>query len=130
MESPALECLYLGSFRSINPIMSHRHSKTMAARHSRYGDFSLLLYLGLFVLQNPRALLHISGMVLLGILYMPINGGGCTFFIFAAAMLPFCVGSQPASAIGLVSIGTIGAIEGLLIRACPRGACFTLRFFL
>src|SRR6202007_660232 len=44
-----------------------------------------------------------------------INGGACTFFIFAAAMVPFCVNSQAASAVGLLVIGAVGAIEGLVL---------------
>jgi two-component system sensor histidine kinase DesK len=70
----------------------------------------------LFILVNPRALAHIAGMVLLGLLFQPINGGACTFFIFAAAMLPFCVESQISALAGLLAIGAIGAIEGLLLH--------------
>jgi len=55
-------------------------------------------------------------MLLLGLLYQPINAGACTFFIFAAAMLPFCVESQAAAWAGLLAIGAIGAIEGLLLH--------------
>jgi two-component system sensor histidine kinase DesK len=40
----------------------------------------------------------------------------CTFFIFAAAMLPFCVETQSAAVIGLGTIGAIGVIEGLLLH--------------
>jgi two-component system sensor histidine kinase DesK len=76
----------------------------------------LFLYFGLFFLVNPRALAHIAGMVLLGLLYQPINGGACTFFIFAAAMLPFCVESQAAAFAGLFAIGAIGAVECLLLH--------------
>jgi two-component system sensor histidine kinase DesK len=73
-------------------------------------------YFGLFVLANPRALFHIAGMLLLGVLYQPINSGACTFFIFAAAMVPFCVPTQTAAVIGLLAIGSVGALEGLLLR--------------
>jgi two-component system sensor histidine kinase DesK len=55
-------------------------------------------------------------MVLLGLLYQPINSGACTFFIFAAAMLPFCVDTKTAAVIGLATIGAIGGIEGLLLH--------------
>ena len=47
--------------------------------------------------RTRASLAHIAGMVLLGLLYQPINGGACTFFIFAAAMLPFCVETQTAA---------------------------------
>jgi two-component system sensor histidine kinase DesK len=76
----------------------------------------LVLYFGLFVFQHPRALLHVGGMMLLGLLFQPINQGSCTFFIFAAAMLPFCVETQKFAFAGLGAIGTIGAIDGILFH--------------
>jgi two-component system sensor histidine kinase DesK len=54
--------------------------------------------------------------MVLGVLFEPINQGACTFFIFAAAMIPFCVETQLAAVIGLITIGSVGAIEGLLLH--------------
>ncbi len=124
--SPLLWVIYLGFF-FVEPIYSHASLRLWALDILGSLIF-LLLYFGLFVLENPRSLLHIAGMVLLGILYLPINGGGSTFFIFAAAMLPFCVDSQAASVIGLVTIGTIGAIEGLLRHIPTWGLFYTSLF--
>src|SRR5260370_27985140 len=76
----------------------------------------LFLYFGLFILVPPRSLVHIAGMMLLGLLYQPSNGGACTFFIFAAAMLPFCVESQAASFAGLLAIGATGAIQAFFLH--------------
>lgn len=112
--SPLLWVVYLGFF-FIDPIMSHASLKLWLLDGLGAVLF-LFLYFGLFVLANPRALAHIGGMVLLGLVYQPINGGACTFFIFAAAMLPFCVESQTAAFAGLFAIGAIGAIEGLLLH--------------
>jgi len=106
--------VYLGFF-FIDPIMSHASLKLWLLDGLGTVVF-LFLYFGLFLLVNPRALAHVAGMVLLGLVYQPINGGACTFFIFAAAMLPFCVESQGAAVAGLLSIGAIGAIEGLLLH--------------
>src|SRR6266436_7042621 len=92
--SPLLWVVYLGFF-FIQPIMDHVSLK-MWLLDGLGAVLFLILYFGLFVLVNPRSLAHIVGMVLLGLLYQPINGGACTFFIFAAAMLPFSVGSQAA----------------------------------
>jgi len=55
-------------------------------------------------------------MLLLGVLFQPFNGGAGTFFIFAAAMLPFCVESPAKAWLGLFAIGAIGAVEGLLFH--------------
>ncbi len=83
----------------------------------------------LFFLVNPRALAHIAGMVLLGIAFQPINGGACTFFIFAAAMVPFCVKTQRAAAIGLITIGSIGGRRRACCCTSADGSCSTRRCF-
>jgi two-component system, NarL family, sensor histidine kinase DesK len=49
-------------------------------------------------------------------LFLPINGGACTFFIFASAMLPFCLSTQTAAFVGLAVVAMVGAIEGLLLH--------------
>jgi two-component system, NarL family, sensor histidine kinase DesK len=112
--SPLLWVLYLGFF-FVDPIVSHASSKIWTLDLLGTAVF-LVLYFGLFVLANPRALVHIAGLVILGLLFLPINAGACTFFIFAAAMLPFCVDSQGAAVLGLATIGSVGAIEGLLLH--------------
>jgi two-component system, NarL family, sensor histidine kinase DesK len=112
--SPLLWVVYLGFF-FIQPVYDHVSVK-MWLLDALGAVLFLFLYFGLFVLANPRALAHIAGMVLLGLLYQPINGGACTFFIFAAAMVPFCVNSQPAAVVGLLTIGAVGAIEGLFLH--------------
>jgi len=67
-------------------------------------------------------------MMLLGLLFQPINHGACTFFIFAAAMLPFCVKTNTAAIIGLFTIGSIAATEGLLLKL-DRWALFFSTLF-
>jgi two-component system sensor histidine kinase DesK len=112
--SPLLWISYLGFF-FLSPIFDHASLKIWLLDGLGAVIF-LCLYLGLFLLVSPRGLVHITGMVLLGLLYQPINGGACTFFIYAAAMLPFCVETQGAAVTGLITIGAIGAVEGLILR--------------
>jgi two-component system sensor histidine kinase DesK len=112
--SPLLWVIYLGFF-FIDPILSHASAKLWLLDGLGATVF-LFLYFGLFALECPRALLHIAGMMVLGVLFEPINQGACTFFIFAAAMIPFCVETQLAAVIGLITIGSVGAIEGLLLH--------------
>ena len=107
--SPLLWIVYLGFF-FVDPVLSHASLKIWLLDGLGAAVF-ILLYYGLFVLVHPRALTHIAGMMLLGVLFQPINGGACTFFIYAAAMLPFCVESQKAAVVGLLTIGSIGLIE-------------------
>jgi two-component system sensor histidine kinase DesK len=104
--------VYLGFF-FMDPVMGHAGLRLWLLDVAGAVVF-LFLYFGLFVLQNPRAIVHVGGMVLLGLLFQPINGGACTFFIFAAAMLPFCVETQTAAVVGLGAIGVIGAIQPVL----------------
>lgn len=112
--SPLLWVIYLGFF-FIDPIFSHA-SLRMWLLDGLGAAIFLAFYFGLFVLVNPRALAHIAGMVLLGIVFQPINSGACTFFIFAAAMVPFCVKTQRAGVVGLIAVGSIGGLEGLLLH--------------
>jgi two-component system, NarL family, sensor histidine kinase DesK len=112
--SPLFWVLYLGFF-FIDPVMSPASLRVWLLDAVGAALF-LILYFGLFVLECPRSLVHIGGMMLLGVLYQPINVGACTFFIFAAAMLPFCVETQTAAVLGLGAIGAIGAVEGLLLH--------------
>jgi two-component system sensor histidine kinase DesK len=112
--SPLLWVVYLGFF-FVQPIYDHVSLK-MWLLNGLGAVLFLCLYFGLFVLVKPRALAHIAGMMLLGLLYQPINPGACTFFIFAAAMLPFCVESQAAAVVGLLTIGAIAAVEGLFLH--------------
>jgi two-component system sensor histidine kinase DesK len=113
--SPLIWVVYLGFF-FVDPILSHASMRIWLL--DALGAFIfLILYFGLFFLENPYALAHVGGMVLLGLFYQPINQGACTFFIFAAAMLPFCVETQAAAWLGLGVIGGLGAIDGLLRHA-------------
>jgi two-component system, NarL family, sensor histidine kinase DesK len=112
--SPLLWVVYLGFF-FVDPVVSHASLKLWLLDGFGAAVF-LLLYFGLFFLECPRSVAHIAGMVLLGLMFQPINTGACTFFIFAAAMLPFCVATQTAAWIGVASIGAIGGLEGMLLH--------------
>jgi two-component system sensor histidine kinase DesK len=112
--SPLLWVVYLGFF-FIDPVLSHASARIWLLDGLGAAAF-LVLYFGLFWIENPRTIVHIGGMVVLGVLFAPINAGACTFFIFAAAMLPFSVQSQTAAVAGLGAIGLIGGIEGWLLH--------------
>jgi len=68
----------------------------------------LLLYFGLFWAKSQRrALLHVLGLVVLGVVYTPYNGGSTTFFIFAAAVSPFLVDSEADAFKILLGVETV-----------------------
>lgn len=124
--SPLLWVVYLGFF-FIDPIASHAGLKIWMFDGLGAAAF-LVLYFGLFALRNPHALFHIAGMVLLGLLFQPINSGASTFFIFAAAMLPFCVQTQTAAFVGLAAIGATAAVQGWLLHLNPWNRFFSTLF--
>jgi len=112
--SPLLWVIYLGFF-FIDPIASHATLKIWLLDLAGALAF-LFLYFGLFAIECPNVWLHIGGMVALGLAYQPINHGACTFFIFAAAMLPFTVNTRTAAIAGLATVGIVAAIEGFLLH--------------
>jgi two-component system, NarL family, sensor histidine kinase DesK len=71
----------------------------------------LVLYLGLFKLRNKRwELLDLGLMVLVGCVYAPFNTGASSFFIFAAALLPYVVETE----LGVLKLlAVIVAVAGL-----------------
>lgn len=103
--------VYLGFFFT-DPVVSHASSRIWTLDIAGALIF-LLLYFGLFFLENPYALAHIGGMLALGLLYQPINAGASTFLIFACAMVPFCVETQLEAFIGIGAIAAIGAAQAL-----------------
>lgn len=111
---PLLWVLYLGFF-FVQPVFDHVGRKQWAFDVLGAAIF-LVLYWGIFLLERPLPFLHVGGMVLLGVLYLPYNAGGCTFFIFAAAMVPFLVDTQGRAIAGLGAIAAIAAIEGFLLH--------------
>lgn len=111
---PLLWWLYLGFF-FVEPVAAHV-SRRQWSLDILGAVIFLVLYFGIFLLERPRPFIHVGGMVLLGVLFLPYNTGGCTFFIFAAAMIPFMVGTQARAVVGLGVIAAIAAGEGLYFR--------------
>lgn len=100
---------YLGFF-FIDPVLSHASSKIWLLTALATVIF-LFLYFGLFWLNHTRPLLHVVGMLVLGVLFAPINAGAATFFIFAAAFVPFCVKTERQAIASLSGIVVLAAIE-------------------
>jgi two-component system sensor histidine kinase DesK len=106
--------LYLGFF-FVSPVVEHASRKQWLFDGLGAAIF-LLLYWGLFLLERPRALVHFGGILLLGVLFLPYNGGACTFFIFAAALVPFLVDTQRRALLALGVVAGIGAVEGFALH--------------
>jgi two-component system sensor histidine kinase DesK len=106
--APYIWLAYL-CFFFIQPVMDHAGWKIWSLTAFATVIF-LFLYFGLFWQEKPRSLLHVAGMVILGLAFAPINSGASTFFIFGAAFIPFCVQTEGA-AVGLMAV--IVALAGL-----------------
>jgi two-component system sensor histidine kinase DesK len=100
---------YLGFF-FIDPILSHAGWKMWLLTALATIIF-LFLYFGLFWLKRTPPLLHVAGMLILGVLFAPINMGASTFFIFAAAFVPFCVKTERHAIAFLAGVVVIAATE-------------------
>jgi len=111
---PLLWVLYLGFF-FIQPIANHVGLRQWLFDGLGAAIF-LVLYWGIFLLERPRPLIHVGGMVLLGVVFLPFNPGACTFFIFAAAMVPFMVDTQARAIACLGIVAAVAAIEGFLLH--------------
>jgi two-component system, NarL family, sensor histidine kinase DesK len=111
---PVLWVLYLGFF-FVQPVVEHASLKLWLLDALGAAIF-LILYWGIFWLERPRDLVHIGGMVLLGIVFLPYNQGACTFFIFAAAMVPFMLHTQSRAFAALIAIAAVGGIEGSILH--------------
>jgi two-component system sensor histidine kinase DesK len=111
---PLLWVLYLGFF-FIQPVVDHVGLRQWLLDGLGAAIF-LVLYWGIFLLERPRPLIHFGGMLLLGAVFFPFNPGACTFFIFAAAMVPFMVETQARAIACLGIVAAVAAIEGLLLH--------------
>lgn len=111
---PLIWMVYFGFF-FIHPIVDHVSAKEWALDILGFFGF-LFFYLGLFMFERPRGYFHIAGLIVLGMLYVPYNGGATSFFIFAAAMLPFVAQNTFRSIIGLLLVVSIAGLEGWLFH--------------
>jgi len=71
----------------------------------------LILYFAVFWLKKTWALVDIALMVVTGMIYAPLNIGASTFFIFAAALLPFAVEKEANAIKCLAALVGLAALE-------------------
>src|SRR5271155_5720102 len=97
-------------FFFIDPLLSHAGWKEWLLTAAATALF-LVLYFGMFWLERPRSLLHIAGMVALGLGVAPINPGASTFLVFASAFIPFAVETERAAVALMAGIVLLAGIE-------------------
>ncbi len=100
--------LYFGFF-FIDPITSH--ASVLVWTFTLLGTVAFLfLYFGLFWVSTRQSLLHIAGMILLGVGFAKFNGGANTFFIFAAACGVFVVDTEAEGVKVLLAVEVAAAL--------------------
>ena len=113
--SPFFHLVYLVFFL-VQPFFEHASVRQWFFTSAGIVAF-LTLYLTIFFLHKPLGVLHICGMILLGMAFMPYNQGACTFLIYAAAVSPFLVATQRDAVLWLIAISVIGGIEGWALKS-------------
>jgi len=76
----------------------------------------LTLYFTFFSTCKPWNRLCIAGIVLLGVLFAPYNGGAAAFFIYAASFSPFVVDTELAAALIIAVVVAIAGLESWLLH--------------
>jgi two-component system, NarL family, sensor histidine kinase DesK len=100
--------LYFGFF-FIDPIVNHAGLRVWIFTLAATVVF-LALYFGLFWVSCRQGLLHLAGMVLLGVAFAKYNGGATTFFIFASACGPFVMDTEADGIKVLLAIQAAGVL--------------------
>ena len=100
--------LYFGFF-FIDPIVGHAGLRVWIFTLLATAVF-LVLYFGLFWVSCRQGLLHLAGMVLLGVAFAKYNGGATTFFIFASACGPFVMDTEADGIKVLLAIQAAGVL--------------------
>lgn len=116
-------------FFFIQPI--EQHTRRGWINFGIFYSIFLALYSGI-VLAQRRWLSYgcLLAMAVLGVIYLPANGGATGCFIFAGAFLPFVVESLQFCLGGIVALCIVLIIEGILLHLSPwawgMGSFFTI----
>jgi two-component system sensor histidine kinase DesK len=105
---------YSGFF-FFQPVLAHVSLGTWLLDIAGYLVFCCL-YFGFFWLERPNAIVHIGGLILLGLLFLPYNGGAACFFIFAAAFVPFSTNTKRTAILAILAISAVSFVESSLLH--------------
>ena len=76
----------------------------------------LTLYFAFFSCRRPWNRVSLIGIVGLGMLYAPYNGGAAAFFIYAASFVPFIVETELAAGLLIAVVVSIAGLESWLLH--------------
>lgn len=112
--APLTWLAYCGFFY-IQPLADHAGWKEWALTALGQVIF-LVLYFRWFWVSRRWQIVIIAMMVLLGVAYIPYNGGAGTFVVYAAALVPFAFEKEKTAAGILVFIPVIPFLEIVLLH--------------
>ena len=97
------------------PVMEHASTRQLLETALGLVAF-LYFYFAFFHARRPWNLACVGGIVLLGVVFAPSNGGAAAFFIYSASFLPFAVGSELTAALLIAGVVSIAALEWWILR--------------
>ena len=123
-DSASYVWLFYSIFFSIEPVV--RHSRAYSLQQLPWFGVFLALYVTYVQFDSQRVRLPVlAGFFLLGAGTIPFNAGGSCFFIYVAAMLPFCVESSAVLwAVTALELATLG-VESQLFPGNPLNYLIT-----
>jgi two-component system, NarL family, sensor histidine kinase DesK len=87
----------------------------------------LFFYFSFFGSRWPWSVVHTLGILAIGVVFAPFNGGANSFFIYAASMIPFAVDSELGGALGIAGIVGLAFLENWIFHI-PAGFLFPATF--
>ena len=97
------------------PVVDHVGWRTWTATVAGLCAF-LFLYFSFFGSRKPWSLIYLTGIVALGIVFAPVNGGAANFFIYAASMVPFALETEWSAARAIAAVVATAALEAWLLH--------------
>jgi two-component system sensor histidine kinase DesK len=73
--------------------------------------FFLICYFGMFWSKRPRSWYYMAGLVVLGLVFAPINTGASCFFIYSAAFAPFVAQTELSALGAMLTVVGLSALE-------------------
>jgi len=103
------------AFFLLQPAVDHASARLWAL-DGLGGAVFLVLFFAMFWGKQRWARYYWAGIVLLGVLFAPINGGAATFFIYGAAFAPFLAQTEMGGVWAILGVVATASLETWLLH--------------